>query len=68
MKSAERVKRTVPGKAHDERQYKFDKFWSCSSLAQIFEFVLTDKLHAAQRFKPPGTKTSIKVATYHPAA
>ena len=26
MKSAGKVKRTVPGKAHEERQYKFDKF------------------------------------------
>ena len=26
MKSAAKVKRTVPGKAHEERQYKFDKF------------------------------------------
>lgn len=26
MKSARKVKRTVPGKAHEERQYTFDKF------------------------------------------
>ena len=25
MKSAAKVERTVPGKAHEERQYKFDK-------------------------------------------
>ena len=26
LKRAVKVKRTVPGKAHEERQYKFDKF------------------------------------------
>ena len=68
MKSAAKVKRTVPGKAHEERQYKFEKFGLVPHRLKLCEFVLTDKLHTAQRFKPWGTKTSIKVATYHPAA